>query len=264
MSAIVFSRYHAIGDEGADFQPGTRVLLDPYDGFFDEALDAVEPGTELFFLLSDPRQLPRTGAKRPCREMREQLNRAPMITGRLVENAGGAFVFEVHKRETFQEVVGRKPLPVSNEAITEVARYKKFWEQAAESRRSTGSRYRFRFVCGLPSVASVEEALRSGFHCSPQKDFGSYPPLLHQPPSSNGLWWSGKPYGGHARAFPLFLERLSGTSGVRVIALGDNDIDSSRVFDLTDVNEYRASIRGMLDRAELKEEASCWNFLLSS
>jgi len=267
VSAIIFSHYYAIGDEGANFQPGARVLLDPYDGFSDQALDAVEPGTELFFLLSDPRKLPRIEAKRPCgelREMREQLDRAPMISGKLVENAGGAFVFEVHKRETFQDVVGRKPLSVTNEALSEVARYKKFWEQAAESRRSTGFRYSFRFVCGLPSVSSVEEALRNGFHCSVQKDFGSYRPPLLQPPSSTEPWWSAKHSEGPICAFPLFLERLSGTSGVRVIALGDNDIDSSRVFDSTNVNEYQASIRGMLETAELKEEASCWSFLLSS
>ena len=246
MSAIVFSHYYAIGNEGDDFQPGARVHLDPYDGFFDQALDAVEPGTELFFLLTDPRQLPQAGAKRTCREMREmreQLDRAPMITGKLVENAAGSFVFEAHKRETFLEVVGRKPLPVSNEALTEITRYKKFWEQAAEGRRGMGSRYRFKLVCGLPNVSSVEETLRSGFHCCSPTDFGLQPPR-------------------EAPDFALYLEPVSGTSAVRVIVLGDNDIDSSRVFDLTDVSEYRASIGGMLERAELSEEASCWNFLL--
>jgi len=254
VSAIIFSHYCLTGNEGADFQVGARPELDPYDGFFDQALDAVEPGAELFFLLSDPKQLPRTGAKWACREMRDRLDKAPMITGKLVENAGAPFVFEVHKRETFLEVLGRKPLPVSNEAVIEVARHKKLWsiyayakkeskECAADGRRQVGSRYRFKFACGLPSVSSVEEALRSGFHCSPQTDFGSQPP-------------------GEARGFALILEPVSGTSAVRVIALGDNDINSSRVFDLTDVSEYRASIRDMLERVELSEEASCWNFLL--
>jgi hypothetical protein len=142
--------------------------------------------------------------------------------------------------------VEKRPLPISNEAVSEVARYKNFWEQA-EGRRGTGSRYRFRFVCGLPSVSSVEEALRSGFHCSPQTNFGDPVPRV----TSTGEFTEEPP--GQARAYPLFLERLSGASGVRVIALGENDIDSCRVFDLTDVNEYRASIRGMLDRAELEE-----------
>lgn len=240
VSAIIFSHYFLTGNEGADFQIGARPVLDEYDGFFDQALDSVEPGAKLFFLLSDPKQL--RGSKWASREKREQLDRAPMITGKLVENAGAPFVFEVHKRETFQDVLGRKPPPASNEAVNEVARDKKFWEQTAKGRRTMGSRYRFKFVCGLPSVSRVEEALRSGFHCSAQTDFGSEPPR-------------------EARGFALFLEPLPGTSGVRVIALGDND-HYSRIFDLTDVNEYQASIKRVLETAELSEEANCWNFLL--
>lgn len=231
------------GNEGVDFQPGSRPVLDEYDGFFDQALDTIQPGAELFFLLSDPKQLHSTGSKRSCPEMRPYLDHAPMITGRLLENAAGHFVFEVHKRETFSEVVRRKPLSVHNEAVSEVARHKKIWECAAESRRKMGSHYRFKLVCGLPSLSSVELALHTGFHCSPQMDFSSEPPAE----APNGT---------------LFLEPLAGTSVVRVIALGDNDINSSRVFDLTDVNEYREAIRGMLNRASFKEEANCWNSLL--
>jgi hypothetical protein len=243
MSAMVFSHYYLTGNEGADFQVGDRPVLDEYDGFFDQTLDAVEPGAELFLLLSDRSQLPSIGSNRASREMRDRLDRTPLITGKLVENAGARFVFEVHKRETFLEVVRRKPLPVSNEAVTEVARYKKFWEHTADHRRTMGSDYRFKFVCGLPSVSSVEQALHSGFHYTPQTDFGPESPRV-------------------ANRFALFLEPGVGTSGVRVIALGDNDINSSRVFDLTDVSEYRACIRGALAGAELREEANCWNYLL--
>ena len=53
MGALVFSQYYLTGNEGADFQIGARPVLDEYDGFFDQARDAVKPGDRLLFLLND-------------------------------------------------------------------------------------------------------------------------------------------------------------------------------------------------------------------
>ena len=63
-------------------------------------------------------------------------------------------------------------------------------------------------------------------------------------------------------SFPLFVETVVDTECVRVIALGDHDIDSCRIFDVTDLTEYRESIREALERAELIEEVNFWKFLL--
>jgi hypothetical protein len=245
MSALVFSHYYLTGNEGSDFQVGARPVLDEYDGFFDQALDALEPGDQLFFLLNDGFFSPasRIGSRRACRELRDRLDRAPMITGHLVEATGSPFVLQVDKREPFLEVIQRKVLPTSNEAVGEVARYMKIWEAVRDGKRRMGQEYRFRLVCQLPSVSSVEQALEDGLHCVPQMDFGPQPPNV-------------------AYGFPLFLESLVGTRCVRVIALGDNDIDSCRVLDLTDPEEYRQSIRERHERAELTEEVNCWKFLL--
>ena len=99
MSALVFSHYYLTGNEGADFQVGARPVLDEYDGFFDQALDAVKPGDQLFFLLNDGHLSPppRTGSTKVCRELRGCLDRAPMITGHIVEAAGSPFVLQVDK-----------------------------------------------------------------------------------------------------------------------------------------------------------------------
>jgi|SRR6266850_2794051 len=246
MSALVFSHYCLTGNEGTDFQVGARPVLDEYDGFFDQALDAVKPGDQLFFLLNDGFLSPKSwiGSKKVCRELRDRLDSAPMITGHLVEATGSPFVLRVDKRETFVEVIQRKVVvPTNCEAADEVSRYRKIWEVVRDGKRRMGQRYRFKLVCQLPSVSSVQQALDGGLHCAPQMDFGTQPPTV-----SNG--------------FPLFLEPVVGTRCVRVIALGDNDIDSCRVFDLTDLTEYRESIRDALERAELVEEVNFWKFLL--
>jgi hypothetical protein len=175
--------------------------------------------------------------------LRDRLDPAPMITGHLVEATGAPFVLQVDKRETFLDVIRRKVLPTSNEAVGEVARYKKIWEAVRGGKRTMGQEYRFRLVCQLPSVSSVERALGGGLHCAPQMDFGLQPTRA-------------------ANGFPLLLEPLVGTKCVRVIALGDNDIDSCRVFDLTDLAEYRQSIRDGLASAGLAEEINCWESLL--
>lgn len=245
MSALVFGHYHLTGNEGTDFQVGARPVLDEYDGFFDQALDAEKAGAQLFFLLNDGSLNPASqiGARRGCRELRDRLDRAPMITGHLVETTGSPFVLQVDKRETFAEVIQRKVVPTSNEAADEVARYRKIWEVVRDGKRRMGQRYRFKLVCQLPSVSSVQQAVDGGLRCAPQMDFGTQPPTVTD-------------------GFPLFLEPVVGTRCVRVIALGDNDIDSCRVFDLTDLTEYRESIRDALGRAELVEEVNFWKFLL--
>jgi hypothetical protein len=245
MSALVFSHYYLTGNEGADFQVGARPALDEFDGFFDQALDPVKPGDQLFFLLNDGHFRPtlRMGSRKACRELRNGLDTAPVITGHIVEVAGSPFVLHVDKRETFREVIQRKPLPVSNEVVGEVARYREIWEGVRDGKRRMGQAYHFMLICRLPSVSSIEQTLDDGVQCAPPVDFGAQPPTV-------------------AEGFPLFLEPLTGTRYVRVIALGDNDIDSCRIFDVTDLQEYQGSINDRLEKAELTEEVNFWKYLL--
>jgi hypothetical protein len=46
------------------------------------------------------------------------------------------------------------------------------------------------------------------------------------------------------------------------LPLGDNDIDSSRLFDILDVDEYQAALRARVEEAQLADEATFWNALL--
>jgi hypothetical protein len=242
---LVFSHYRVTGIEGTDFQIGALPVLDEYDGFFDQALDGSKPGRHLFFLLNDGSFSPasRIGSRKTCRELRDLLDRAPMITGHLVEATGSPWMLRVDKRETFVEVIQRKAVPITSDAADEVARYRNIWESLQEGKRSMGQRYRFKLVCQLPSISSVQQAIDGALRCDPQMDFGAQPPTM-------------------TNSFPLFLEAVVDTECVRVIALGDNDIDTCRVFDVTDLTEYRESIRDALERAELIEEVNFWKFLL--
>jgi hypothetical protein len=173
--------------------------------------------------------------------LRERLNAAPMITGHFVE-ADSPFAFHVDQRETFLDVVARKTVSAHNEVMDLVARYQQTWERIRSVRDRRGQSYRFRFVCHLPTISSVEQAMENGLLCIPQVNFGSRPPVSE------------------TRAFPLIVETGSQT-GVRVIALGDNYPDSCRVFDLTDLAEYRESIQEARGRAVLVEEINFWEHL---
>jgi hypothetical protein len=223
--------------------------LDEYDGFFDQALDGVIPGDKLFFLLDEGRlSAPsKVGVPTACHEMRDRLNKSLMITGHIVEAGNSPFVLHIDKRETLWEVLQGKPFPTCNEALPELDRVRKIWQAVADSKRTMGHDYRFRFVCQLPCVSRIERAINDGSVCDPQMDFGSQPPTA-------------------SKGFPLFLDALEtsgGASWVRVLALGDNDIDSCRVFDVTSVAQYRDAICVSLDKAQSMEEATCWRHLLT-
>jgi hypothetical protein len=250
MPAVVFGRYHLIGNEGADFQVGNRLVLDPYDGFFDQNLDSVKVGDFLFFLLDSCKlEMPRQKAPEQgqCREIREGLDPMPMISGRIVEFANGQHTFEVDTRETFRDVLRRKPAGNVNEAVSEIEEYRTIWTSALRGREQFGQSYRFQLVVRLPRVSDVERALDDEFRCVPQMNFGE------APPRSETFW---------QRGYPLFIERIAATSSVRVIALGSNDIDSCRIFDLTDLKDYRNSIQTALEQATSIEETNCWRHLL--
>lgn len=243
MSALVFSHYCVTGGEGADFHVGSRPVLDPYDGFFDQALDGRNPSDVLFFLLNEGQFDAVWEAQSPdeCRVLRNRLDDSVMITGHLVEVVP-SFTLHVDQRETFRDVLQRRPAPTTNEALEEVAWHRQIWQSVRAARSRMGQSYRFRFVGHLPRVSSVERALTDGLQCGCQMDFGSRPP-------------SG------ARRYPLMLEPVDDAQRVRVIAIGSNDIDSCRIFDVTDVTEYRAAIATALQEAELAEEIACWEYL---
>ncbi len=245
MSALVFSHYRVTGSEGADFSVGTRPVLDPYDGFFDQALDKASPGDELLFLLNEGqfRAVTERMTTDSCHAFRDALKASVAISGQIIETQPSV-LFQVERREPFLEVIQRKPLTTTNEVIAEVARYTTIWDSIRAARGARGGAHRFHLEGHLPRVSSAERAVAAGAHCEPRMNFGSLSPT----PARTGL--------------PLLLIPRSEFGGVRVVAIGGNDINSCRVFDVTDVAGYRTAIATALQNAVLAEETNFWAYLL--
>lgn len=245
VSALVFSHYCVTGSEGADFSVGTRPVLDPYDGFFDQALDNASPGDELLFLLNEGQFRAVTERKTTdsCQAFHDALKASVAISGRILETQPSV-VFQVERREPLFEVIQRKPLATTNEAIPEVAWYTTIWDSIRAARGARGGVYQFRLEGHLPRVPSAERTVAVGAHCEPRMNFGSRTPTPAK------------------RALPLLLLPHGESGGVRVVAIGGNDVGSCRVFDVTSIAEYRASIVTALRKAVLPEEVNFWQYLL--
>ena len=245
MSKLVFSHYCVTGSEGANFSVGSQPVLDPYDGFCDQALDNASPGDKLLFLLNEGQfsSVAERNAADSCHAFHESLNNSAVITGRIVETSSSV-VLQVERREPFLEMVQRKPLATTNEVLAEVEWYTTIWDSIRAARGARGDAYRFYLEGHLPRVSSAERALADRAHCEPRMNFGSR--ILTT--ARMGL--------------PLLLEPRGEIGGVRVVAIGGNDIDSCRVFDVTNVAEYRTAIATALQNAVLAEEINFWEYLL--
>lgn len=242
MSALVFSHYHITGNEGAAFDVGNRPQLDEFDGFYDQALATTKSGDRLVVLVNDGQLTPKTTT---CRELRGVLDQTPIVTGHIdrdcVWPGDHPLLFHIDDRMSFREMVQRKPAPMENECIAEVGRIGRIWESVRQV-KETNPDYTFGFVCRLPTVASIRRSHEHGMLCVPQLDFG-----LRRP---------------SPRGFPLLVEPSFDGQCVRVIVLGSNDVDSCRVFDVTDVDQYCDELRRVRRAATLPEEISCWDHLL--
>ena len=53
MSVLVFSHYHVIDREVEVSRQNVEIVLDGYDGFFDQELDSVSIGKELLIFLNE-------------------------------------------------------------------------------------------------------------------------------------------------------------------------------------------------------------------
>src|SRR5262249_3994491 len=107
------------------------------------------------------------------------------------------------------------------------------WRQARATVERMGSAYRYSFWRQLPSISVVRECVRLGLVATTRR------------------WDS-----------TLLLEHFADEQMVRVVVYGPFDLDSSRIYDIVDVDEYEAAIRGRAANASLKDEARFWTFLL--
>lgn len=236
MGVLVFSHYYETGHEGEPFAPGQTPTLDGIDGFFDQSFETAEPGDGLSFLVSGVALRATLQAPRPdAAGLRARLAAAPLVTGTIVETDRSTFArWRVDRREPFGEVVRRKPLPDENESLGEVSRYAGIWGAIRDAFERLGDRYRYALGCQLPRLADVRRSLERGV-------------VVARPDARSTLLLEALPPGGGA---------------VRVVALGANDINSSRVYDLTHLDQYEAAVRLLAEGALLDPERQFWESLL--
>lgn len=244
MSALVFGNYCITGNENDSFDVGHCPILDGYDGFFDQSFEHSSVGDQLFFMLWDGEELTdllkRLRQKvtlRDSRDARDRLHQARIISGTIIETDSSSFArIRVENSELFGSVYARKP-NVDNESIEEVERVAKIWSSIRSATEQMGDSYRYRLPCQLPSISAVLSSIRSGFVCSCDHYY--------------------------MENF-LFLEPLTNDTdkSVRVVVLGSHDIDSSRIFDITSLEDYESSIQSYLDEARLEKEIAFWSYLL--
>lgn len=237
MAVLVFSNYFETGNEADTFDVGHTPVLDGIDGFFDQSFEMSKEGDELFFLVTDDGLGSEMNvAARNPRRFRNRLDLAPVITGTILDTDRCTYArCRVDRRELFGAVYDRKVMPTTNEVLDEVGRYEVIWAGVRTAIERMGSAYRYALSCQLPPLSAVRDCLHHG--------------LIGLQPDRKTI---------------LLVEPLQSTPVVRVIALGDNDIGSSRIFDITDTEEYQATVQRCRDAAVLPDEAKFWNALLGS
>jgi hypothetical protein len=155
-----------------------------------------------------------------------------VITGTVVESGSTSARFRAERRELFRDVYDRKGRADSNEALDEVTRYREIWRGVVRGLEQMGNEYRYVVGCQLPAMSAVRQSIAQGIVATKR---GSDTTML--------------------------LESRLEEQTVRVVVYADN-MYSSRIFDITDTNEYRAAIRERAANARLKREARFFNALL--
>lgn len=237
MAVLVFGNYFVTGNEADTFHVGHAPVLDGIDGFFDQSFEMSNEGDELFFLVTDGGlgSEMKVAAGDP-RRFRDRLDLAPVITGTILETNRCTYArCRVDRRELFGAVYGRKAMAINNEVLDEVGRYDVIWARVRTAIERMGSAYRYTLSCQLPPISALKGSLRQG--------------IVGLQPDRQTI---------------LLVEPLQSTPVVRVIALGDNDIGSSRIFDITDTEEYQATVQRRLDAAVLPDEVKFWTAILGS
>ncbi|MCB1042921.1 MAG: hypothetical protein KDC35_08275 [Acidobacteria bacterium] len=238
MPALNFSHYFMMGNEGAPFDVGNCVQLDPYEGFYDQSLEHLNTGDSLIILVTDDLLNPNA----ECHHLRYRLLDTPIVSGSIqCLEVRDNYLFHIADRKTFEEWLKEKPTPTENEIINEVLSLVEIWDRVRHQNERF-AHYRFTIVVGLPTISSLHESREKGVTCVSQFDFGMKHP--------------------RQKGFPLLLEPSSDGRYIRITVIGSNTVDSCRVFDVTDIDEYRNMLIGLRDRALTPEERNCWEHLL--
>jgi hypothetical protein len=233
MSVVVFGNYLATGAEGDSFDVGHTPDLSfgTHMGFLDQE---VREGERVVFLVSG-REL--SSAAESAFEsptgFRDLLHSAPVITGTVVESGSLSARCRVERREDFRELYEQKGRSTSNEVLDVVSEYDGGWRSFREALERMGDAYRYSVGLQLPLLSAVRECVRRGLVATKRR------------------WDS-----------TLLLESFPEEHMVRVVAYGEYAVDSSRIYDIVDADEYRAAIEKRVADAQLKREARFWRYLL--
>jgi len=226
----IYYRQHAT--EREVFEVGDVPVLKAYD-FGDVDF---ESGDLLSFVLEGGALVAASNAAFEDPEaFRELLFRAPMITGTVLDS-GFSAPFRVDSRETFRDFYERKEHAITNEIIEVVHEYDDMWGRTRETLARfarEGRDYRYSVDWHLPVVSAVQRSIERGLAATKRR--GDY---------------------------TLLLESFPTEPAVRVVAYGPDWPDACRIYDILDVNEYRAAIEERLAKAQLERETRFWNYLL--
>ncbi len=238
-TSLLFSRY-LLGDEDpSSWRPGADVAVDPYDGFFDQALEGLSVGETVRVVLDDGRLgSPETNDGPGGRSFRDRLGAMPFVICHYL----GRERFRIVERTTVDDALRAffaVPADGHGERIEARRRAVDGWR---DERATIGAH-------DLPTLATVERALAAGWaYETPIWVAGGRRSTTPVVPSSTG---------------PIVVERSAelGEPSLDVIVVGSNDIDSCRAYRIGSAAAYERGLRAAL-AASSPQTAALWAHLL--
>lgn len=239
MSLMLLSNYYITGNEKESFDMGNSPQLDPYDGFYDQNLDGCNKDDELIILVNNWELRDNRSSVTLFRNALEKMS---IVEGVLTENKY-PYRFKVKSKELFFKYIESHKKSIEDQAMLAVQRERKAWDNIYEFKKNHGEGRGYRFYCNLPSVSELDRAKAERELLVEIRDFsvGVKPPYL-------------KPY-------PLFLQFSQKDETVQVIQIGSNDINSSLVFYISDIEHYKEVISSFKREAKSNEELRYWTYL---
>lgn len=238
-TSLRFSRY-LLGDEDpSSWQLGADVAVDPYDGFFDQALEGLSVGATVRVFLDDGRLgSPESNDGPGSASFRVRLGAMPFVVCHYL----GKERFRVVERATVDDAL-RAFFAVAADGLGErIEARRRAVDGVPDQRASIGAD-------DLPTLATVERALAAG--CA-----------FETPIVVAGGRRSTASAGASATG-PIVVERSAevGQPSLDVIVIGSNDIDGCRVYRIGSAAAYERGLRAAL-AASGPETAALWAHLL--
>ena len=241
MGSLRFGVYFT---QGESFGLGETVMLDCYDGFFDQALDHLGAGHEIRFVADDGSHGLPPATVEQLLGWRRALPDQLLLTARLLEPGGGETRVQIIAEQAMRDVL--QEVDQHGDRVTQeiLSNYDGLWRGPG----AYGSDSRYVLACELPSLHHVRhvasDAADGAFRI--QQDV-----ILKRRQPGHATITTG-----------MVLEPSANGKAVRVFVPGDNDPESSLVYDIVDVDGYARELEVRAHRARSGDERALWSYLL--